>query len=58
MVISNHSSFWVLFDKIASVYFIWKIGYINILSLEMASSGNRHCDACIGARSITISDSW
>ena len=25
MVISNHNSFRVLFDKIASVYFIWKI---------------------------------
>jgi len=25
MVISNHNSFWLLFDKIAFVYFIWKI---------------------------------
>jgi len=25
LVISNYNSFWLLFDKIASVYFIWKI---------------------------------
>ena len=25
LVISNHSNFWVLFDKIAAVYFIWKV---------------------------------
>jgi len=25
LLISNHDSFWVLFDKIVSVYFIWKI---------------------------------
>ena len=25
LLISNHNSFWVMFDKIASVYFIWKI---------------------------------
>jgi len=25
VVISNRNSFWTLFDKIASVYFIWKI---------------------------------
>jgi len=24
LLIPNHNSFWVLFDKIASVYFIWK----------------------------------
>ena len=38
-VISNHNSFRVLFDKIASVYIIWKI-YIYILALEMASPWN------------------
>jgi len=35
----------VLFDKIASVF----EKYINILALEMASPGNRHCVNCIGA---------
>ena len=25
LLISNHNSFWVLFDKLASIYFIWKI---------------------------------
>ena len=31
LLISNHNSFRVLFDKIASVYFIWKIYlYVNI----------------------------
>ena len=49
MVISNHNSFRVRFDKIASVYFIWK--YINILALEMAIPGNRYCANCI-ARSV------
>jgi len=29
--------------------------YIHILALEMASSGNQHCDNCIGALSFTIS---
>jgi len=37
LVISNDNSFRVLFDKIVSVYFIWK--YIYILALEMASLG-------------------
>jgi len=42
----------VLFDKIASVSLFEK--YINILELEMASPGNRHCANCIGALSFTI----
>ena len=37
LVILNDNSFRVLFDKIVSVYFIWK--YIYILALEMASLG-------------------
>ena len=49
MVISNHNSFWVLFDKIACVYFIWKIIYI--LALKIASAGNQHCANCIGTLS-------
>ena len=40
LVISSHNTFRVLFDIIASVYFIWE-KYINILSLEMDSPGNR-----------------
>jgi len=47
LVISNHSSFRVLFDKIASVF----EKYIDILALEMASPGNQHCANCIGALS-------
>jgi len=47
LVISNHSSFRVLFDKIASVF----EKYIYILALEMASPGNQHCANCIGALS-------
>jgi len=39
----------VLFDKIASVYSIGK--YVNILALETASPGNRHCANGIGALS-------
>ena len=40
LVISNHNSFRVLLDKIASVYFIWK--RYHILALEIASPGNQH----------------
>jgi len=47
LVISNHNSFRVLFDKIASVF----EKYIYILALEMASPGNQHCANCIGALS-------
>jgi len=52
-VISNNNSFRVLFDKIASVYFISK-KYIDILALEMGSRGNRHCANCIGALSFPV----
>jgi len=37
LVISNHNSFRVLFDKIAFVHFVWKI-YLH-LAFEMASQG-------------------
>ena len=54
MAIANYNSFRVLFDKIASVYFILK----NILIFqhweEMASAWNRHCASCIGALSFPI----
>jgi len=53
LVISNHNSFRVLFDKIASVYILFE-KYINILALEMASPGNRHCANCIGTFSFPI----
>jgi len=55
LVTSIHNSFQVLFDKIASVYFIWK-KYINILALEMASPGNQHCASCIGTPSFTVTE--
>ena len=42
LLTSKHNSFRVLFDKIASVYFIRKIGYIYILAMEMASPWNQH----------------
>jgi len=54
LLISNHNSFRVLFDKIASVGYILFEKYINILASEMASSGNRHCANCIGALSLPI----
>jgi len=37
LLILNHDSFRMLFDKIASVCFIWK--NIYILALEMATQG-------------------
>ena len=42
----------MLFEKIASVYFIWK--YIYILALEMASPGNQHCANYIGTLSFPM----
>jgi len=45
----------VLFDKIASVFFIWKNIYLGyILALEMASPGNQHCASCIGTLSFPV----
>ena len=41
LLISNHDSFRVPFDKIASVYFIWQL-YLYFV-LEMAIPGNWHC---------------
>jgi len=45
--ISNHNGFRVLFDKIASVYFLLE-KYIDIVALEMAGQWNQHCANCIG----------
>jgi len=39
----------VLFDKIASVYILFE-KYIDILALEMASPGNRHCVDIVSAQ--------
>ena len=44
LLISNHNSFRVMFDKIASVYFICK----------MASPGKKHCANCIGTLSFPM----
>ena len=52
LLISNHNSFRVLFDKIASVYFIRK--YIHILALEMASPESQNCANRIGTFSFPI----
>jgi len=51
MLISNHNSFRVLFDKIASVYFIWKNIY---LAFQMGSPGNQYCANCIGTLSLPV----
>jgi len=53
LVISNHESFRVLFDKIASVFYLKKKS-VNILASEMASPKNRHCANCIGTLSFPI----
>ena len=44
----GHNSFRVLFDKIASVYFLEK-KCIYILALEMPSPGNQHCMPIVSA---------
>jgi len=54
LLISNHNGLTVLFDKIASVYFIWF--FFQILALEMASSGNQHFANCIGTLSFPINN--
>ena len=54
LLISNHSSLRVLFDKIASVYILVEKIYICILALEMASPENRHCASCIGTFSFPV----
>jgi len=52
VLISNHNSFRLLFDKIASVaYILFEKKYIYILTLEMASPWNQHC---IGTLSFPI----
>ena len=56
LVISNHNSFRVLFDKIASVTL--SENYIKtFLALEKASPWNRHCANCIAGITI-VSTSW
>jgi len=57
LVISNHNSFRVLFDKIASVYFIGK--YIFIFLYFITGNGqpkNQHCVNCIGTLSFIGAD--
>jgi len=54
LLISNHDSFRVLSDKIASVYVLFE-KYIYTLALEMASPGNRHCANCISAHFRSLS---
>jgi len=44
LVISNHTSFRVLFEKMLPYILFEK--YIYILALEMASPGNQHCANC------------
>ena len=53
MLIENHNSFRVLFEKIASVYFIRK-KYVYVLALEMASSEKHHCANSIGILSFPM----
>ena len=51
-VISNHNSFRVPFDKIASVYFIWKM-YLYF-GIGNGQPRNRHGANCIGTLSFPI----
>ena len=54
LLISNHNSFRVLFDKISFGIFFW-IFTLIFLVLEMASlSGNQHCANCIDTLSSPI----
>ena len=51
--ISNHNRIRALFDKIASVYFIWKNIFL-FSTLEIASPGNQHCASCIDTLSFPM----
>ena len=51
LAISNHNSFRVLFDKIASVYFIWKIYLYLYFSIGNGRHRDQHCANCIGTLS-------
>ena len=52
MLLSNHTSFRVLFDKSAPYALFEK--YIYILAVKMASPGNQHCADCIGTLSFPV----
>jgi len=52
LVISNHNSFRVLFEKLLPYTFFEK--YIYILALKTASPGNQHCANCIGTLSFSL----
>jgi len=54
LVISNHTSFRVLFDKVACAFFYLNNVYFYILTLEMTSPGNQHCAYRIGTLSFPI----
>ena len=53
LVISNQNSLRVLFDKIASVYFIWKYIY-HYFSNGNGQHRDRHCANCIGTLSSPV----
>jgi len=50
LVISCHNSFGVLFDKIASVYFIWKM-HSYFYHWKWLAQATQHCASCIGTLS-------
>ena len=52
LVILNHNSFRVLFDKTASAYLIWKKIYLYF-STGDGQPMHRHCASCIGALSFS-----
>jgi len=54
LALSNHNSFRVLFDEIASYILFEKCRPIHILALEMASPGDQHCANSIGTLSLPI----
>ena len=58
LAISGDNSFWVLFDKIASLYCHLFEKYIQILALKMESPGNWHCASCFGTLLIRIPTKW
>jgi len=56
LLISNHNSFRVLFDKLLPYILFEK--YIYIIALEIAIPENQHCANCIGTLSFPIYEAF
>jgi len=54
LLVSNHNTFRLLFDRTASIFMYFISKNIFVLALEMVSPGNQHCANSIGTLSFHI----